>query len=216
MRRVKTLLAGETPRTWLFYGDSITHGVAHTHGWRDYTELFAERVRYEMGRALDIVLNTAVSGNTTIDLLDSFEWRVARFHPDVIFLMIGMNDSSDTRPEIDRATFTANLETICEKAESLGCLPVLQTTSLVLPGASPDREAHLPGFMDAVRAVARHRELPLVDHTAHWEDHGEQRYLWNSNAFHPNEMGHRALARCLFDAMGIQDPASLTCRLYLP
>ena len=31
------------PWTWLFYGDSITHGAAHTHGFRAFPEIFAER-----------------------------------------------------------------------------------------------------------------------------------------------------------------------------
>ena len=55
MEQVKELLRGEYPVKWLFYGDSITHGALHTFGWRDYTELFAERLRFELGRTMDTV-----------------------------------------------------------------------------------------------------------------------------------------------------------------
>ena len=41
--------------TWLFTGDSVTAGDQHTYGRRDYTELFAERIRYELGRISDTV-----------------------------------------------------------------------------------------------------------------------------------------------------------------
>ena len=74
MDRIKQKLKSKKPVKWLFYGDSITQGVVHTNGFRDYTQLFAERVRCDLGRRQDIVINTAVFGNTICDLLDEFEW----------------------------------------------------------------------------------------------------------------------------------------------
>jgi hypothetical protein len=56
--RPRTLLRTEKPVKWLFYGDSITHGAAHTRGWRDYTEIFSERIRTELQRAEDVVIKT--------------------------------------------------------------------------------------------------------------------------------------------------------------
>ena len=76
MDRVRAFINSPKPVKWLFYGDSITHGAYHTFGWRDYTQLFAERVRGEMGRNMDVVINTAISGNTTRQLLEGFSWRV--------------------------------------------------------------------------------------------------------------------------------------------
>ena len=69
MKRIKRLLSADAPVKWLFYGDSITHGARHTYGFRDYTELFAERVRFELGRRLDVVLNTAVGGQRVLSPL---------------------------------------------------------------------------------------------------------------------------------------------------
>ena len=46
-------------------------------GWRDYTQLFNERVRGELGRINDVVINTAISGNTTDNLLAGFDERAA-------------------------------------------------------------------------------------------------------------------------------------------
>ena len=90
MEEIKQLLRADRPVKWLFYGDSITHGALHTFGWRDYTQIFAERLRYEMGRSMDVVINTAISGNSTRELLQGFDWRVAQFQPDVLLLMIGI------------------------------------------------------------------------------------------------------------------------------
>ena len=52
--RLREILSGP-PVTWVFLGDSITQGVAHTHGRRGYVEHFAERVRGELGRRGDAV-----------------------------------------------------------------------------------------------------------------------------------------------------------------
>src|SRR3954451_2371939 len=85
-------LAGKEPLTWVFTGDSITHGALHTMGWRSYVEQFAERVRFELKRSRDIVVNTGISGNRMTNLLADAEWRVHRFQPQVVSLMMGMND----------------------------------------------------------------------------------------------------------------------------
>jgi lysophospholipase L1-like esterase len=215
MQRVKDLLANAKPITWLFYGDSITHAVTHTFGQRDYTQLFHERIRAEMGRGMDVVINTAISGNTTRNLLESFDHRVSRFSPDVVFLMIGMNDCV-TNNGLSLEEFTANLHSLCDKFESLGSVAVLQTTCRILPNSSPFHEPDYPKYMQAIRDVAAQRGLPLVDHTAYWEDNAEKLYYWMSNAFHPNEYGHRAFAELLFTEMDIWDPNSPTCRLMVP
>ena len=48
--RIAELLVSAPPVKWLFAGDSIAQGAQVTMGWRDYTELFSERVRWEMSR----------------------------------------------------------------------------------------------------------------------------------------------------------------------
>lgn len=79
-----SLQQSSSPRTWLFYGDSITHGVLHTAGARCFSEHFTERLRFELERPDDVVLNTACSGHNTRQMLSPFPQRVARFKPDVV------------------------------------------------------------------------------------------------------------------------------------
>jgi len=212
MQRIRQLLEQTSPVKWLFDGDSITHGAVNTRGGRDYTEHFAERVRYEFGtRTRDIVLKSAISGNTTRQLLEDFDWRAGQFRPDVAFIMIGMNDCSTTR-NVPIEEFEANLNTLCERFAAIGSLAVLQTTCPIIPGTTPDREPYFPAFMDVIRRVACERQLPLVDHLAYWEQHLPFHVEWMANAFHPNAAGHIAFAAHLFDTIGIGDPASQTCR----
>lgn len=215
MDAIRQLFKSTEPIKWLFYGDSITHGALHTFGERDYTELFAERVRFELGRTMDVVINTSISGNTTRNLLEGFEWRVAQFRPHVVLLMIGMNDCSALNT-IRLEEFENNLHELAERIEAMEARLVLQTTCPILPGISPDREPHFEGYMNAIRQVASQRGLPLIDHTTFWREHPDQHFYWMSNAFHPNTYGHRAFALLLYRAMGIHDPDSYSCRFLIP
>ncbi len=216
MERIKKLIKGEKPLTWVFYGDSITHGSTHTFGWRDYTELFAERIRGELGRPMDIIIDSAISGNKTRDLLESFDWRLGRFNPDVVFLMIGMNDCSENCP-IDLQEFTENLKLLADKISQIGAITVLQTTCLIIPNHAPDREPYFSSYMEAIRNVSLEKSLPLVDHTSYWTENSDKLFFWMSNAFHPNEYGHRAFAKLIFQSLDIWDVEnSNTCKLFIP
>ncbi|MCC7263394.1 MAG: SGNH/GDSL hydrolase family protein [Candidatus Latescibacteria bacterium] len=212
---VRLLLKSDQPRKWVFTGDSITHGALHTFGWRDYVELFGERVRFELGRVMDLVVNSAISGHTTRDLLTGFDWRIGQLRPDAVLIMIGMNDCSEGRG-ISCDEFAGNLRQLASRIRDLGAIPVLQTTCPILPGQAPDRTPHFPAYMDAIRAVAADQGLPLIDHEAFWRQRAGSHFYWMSDAFHPNECGHRAFAFCLYEALGIFDPASHSCRLHLP
>lgn len=48
--------------TWLFMGDSITHGAHWTRGYDSIVQLFEKFLKDDLGRTDDIVINTAVSG----------------------------------------------------------------------------------------------------------------------------------------------------------
>jgi acyl-CoA thioesterase I len=214
-KEISCMLKSDTPITWLFYGNSITQGAFHTFGYRDYSELFEERIRFEMERSMDIVINSAISGNTTVELLQSFDWRVKRFLPNIVFLMIGMNDCSEDG-DISLEDFDENLKELITRLRSIEVLPVLQTTCPVLCGPSPERELQFSGYMDTIRNLAEEQKIPLIDHTEYWQDHIDKHYLWMSNKFHPNEYGHRTFANLLFKKLNIFDPSSPTCHLFIP
>jgi lysophospholipase L1-like esterase len=215
MERVRQLLARKEPLKWLFDGDSITHGAVHTHGSRDYVQLFEERVRFELGRSQDLVLKSAISGQTTRDLLATFDWRMAQFRPHVVFIMVGMNDCSTGR-KLDLPTFQQNLAELVQRVTALGALLVLQTTCPILPGSAPDREPQFDAYMQALRDAAAAGGLPLVDHTAYWRANPAKFYDWMANQFHPNEYGHRVFFRLVAQELGIWDPTSNCGRLFIP
>ncbi len=217
----------ETPILWLFVGDSITHGCLHTHGYRSFPEHWMEIVKWEImpvrgvRRTNDIVINTAVSGETAAGFLSHAAWRLQQFRPHVVFINFGINDGTRGRSLDD---FRADLTQIITLVRAQGAIPVLQTPSLTLKA-----EPYRPDYAAAVRETAEDQQVLLVDHTAAWEDYAgtpgasttvprqavpAPAELMNDN-LHPNGFGHRLMARTLAQCLGLIPGHSRTLQLPL-
>ncbi|HSU74455.1 MAG TPA: SGNH/GDSL hydrolase family protein [Terrabacter sp.] len=216
--RLREILAGP-PVTWVFLGDSITQGVTHTHGHRSYVEHFAERVRGELGRRGDAVVNSGVSGATTEDLLPEFHWRAGRFAPDVVFVLFGTNDMVSGEDGV--RGFRYRLDQIVQRSRDVGATVVLQTPPPVLDEGERNPRL-LALYAQAVREVADDLGVLVVDHAAAWEsaaadaaDGGTDVAPsgWLDDAFHPGARGHHEMALTLLAALGVLDPASAVCSL---
>jgi lysophospholipase L1-like esterase len=209
---LKAVLARTEPAIWVFTGDSITHGALHTLGTRSYPEHFAERVRWELRRMRDVVVNTGISGDTIHGLGKDLEWRVLQFKPAVVSLMFGMNDCS--RGPANREAFRAEYLRVLEKIRAAGAAPLLNTTNTILGGRDD-----LPAYNELIREIAESTKTPLVDHFAYWKKERpkpEQLRTWiQDGTLHPNVLGHRAFAQLIFRQLGIFDPKSPTCTLPL-
>ena len=213
MDRIKAILNGSAPARWLFYGDSLTHGAKHTDGRRDFTELFRERVLWELQRRDDLVLNSAFSGFTTADLLRDFEWRAAAFRPTAAFVMIGSNDSA--RDGMTPEEFARQLEKLMDRFEAVGCQAVLQTPIPALRELDPKRRS-MPLLAESMRQVAARRKVPLIDHFAAWSACPAEFYL-HADVLHPNAEGHIKIAHDIFKALGIfETETSRVCRFFAP
>lgn len=215
---LKVLFASKEPLIWVFTGDSITHGALHTYGWRSYVEHFQERVRFEMKRYTDIVINTGITGDTMKGILARDEWRMFQFKPHVISLKIGMNDCRDGEKGL--TFFKESLEKLVEKTQNKKIQLLLNTPNLIQFELDKARQS-LPLYVEAIREIATKHKLPLVDHYEYWlkETKGAARLqMWlNDGSIHPNNFGHIVLARTMFQDLGIFDEKSIVCnRLFVP
>lgn len=214
---IRETLKGKESAVWVFTGDSITHGALHTFGSRSYVEHFAERVRWELRRMNDVVINTGNSGDTIKGILANAEARVFRFAPKIVSLMIGMNDCRDG--ESGRNQFRDSLEKFVIKANEKNVTVLLHTPNTVYVSGGKER-SDLPAYVDVIRQVATKHDLALIDHYAYWTAEATspaklQMFL-NDGSIHPNGYGHLVLARKLFIDLGIFDPKSTVCRLFVP
>ena len=214
-RAIAEMLKSKTPITWLFTGNSITQGAKHTHGMRIYSEIFFERVRYEMGRSRDLIVNTAVSGNTTKNILDDFDWRVAHSKPQVVFLMIGTNDAASDK-SISVEQYGKNLENLIRKIRAIGAIPVVLSPTPILESHAPER-ANLKAYVVKMVALVKKEQVIFVNQWEIWNGELKEKYKeqWSrkllNDPLHPNGQGHKEMAISLFKTLSIFDPKQPTC-----
>ncbi|HZX07804.1 SGNH/GDSL hydrolase family protein [Kribbella sp.] len=208
------LLRLAEPLTWVFTGDSVTQGARHTNGWRDYTELFAERWRWELRRRRDLVVNTGISDRRIGDLAGDLEHCVLRHRPEVVVLMFALNDATLGTDGLSSFAdgYTEVLRRLTGESDAV---LVVQTPNQVARYDEPRRTV-LPEYAAVVRELADRFGAVLVDHHRVWTEAGERTEYWISEGCHPNEYGHRMLASELFRTLGVDAPESSLSRSYLP
>lgn len=190
------------PMTWLFVGDSITQGVLHTHGARNFVEHCGEVIRWETGRIRDVVINAGVSGWRVPDVLADFDFRVTRFAPDVVVAMLGTNDATAGADGV--AAFERQLTELVTRIRALGAKLVLQVPPPLR--GEPSGRAAMASYVDAVRAVAQKHSVLLVDHDLDWSQNLRDGGLddeWLADNIHPNAAGHERMARRVMEILGL-------------
>lgn len=210
------MIRGDKRLSIVFTGDSITHGPLHTKGYRSYTEHFRERLKEKFINNIikeDImVFNTGVSGATTRDIIRDFNICVNIYDPDIVFIMLGMNDSSNEIVPLEE--YRKNILELINKVREIGAIPILQTSNIIKMDFS---RKSLNFYMDVLRKIARENNLMLIDHYSHWgglekENSNIKNELLN-DLIHPNEKGHLEMVKFIFKELDIFEEDSYTCNL---
>lgn len=214
---IKDLLGRKEALAWVFTGDDVVHGAQHTRGWRSYPEHFAERIRWEQKRMRDIVINTGVSGDNADGILADLDWRVLHLKPDVVSLMVGINDCK--LGEVGRELFRKKLTAIVTRIMTAGSIPMLNTPNTVyLKNATS--QSDISAYAQIIRDVAGATKAALVDHFTHWEtakpDQDSLLKWLDDQSLHPGFLGHREIAKLIFRELDLFDENSPTCQLEVP
>lgn len=212
------------PWTWVFYGDSITHGAKHTYGWRSFAEIFNERLRFECRLFKDTVINSGTSGEATFELLNPAEYqrRIKRYTPQVVFVLIGMNDMP--RKNCRGAEgFRSRLETLVKRLQSDKAIVILQTYNTIDssfdPRKSPSyvvRLKNISAFNQVIRDTAKKYSTILVDHEKHWQTNAADPAtlkLWLGEYIHPGAKGHLEMANTICKVLNIYNPKSFSANV---
>lgn len=202
------------PLTWVITGDSITQGAKWLGRERAYPELIQERVRWELGRRRDFFINSGISGEKAAGLRTDFSWRVLRFQPDVVSIMIGMNDA--VAGPAGREKFEADLREMVRLVRAAGAIPILHRTNPIDGERIEARSrADLPAYNEIIARVAHSTATILIDHWAHWQSAKPTPAAlrdWLADPIHPNGAGHRQLAIQFFRELDLYDPAAASCQ----
>lgn len=182
------------PVRFVALGDSLTEGVGDPagDGWRGWAALLAG------GLSQDPVefTNLAVSGAQTRDVLERQTPAGLELSPDVVSVVIGVNDT--LRCTFDIHAVAARLDKVYAAFTRQGavvltaCLPD-PGAMLGLPGALARPLARRQRAVNAVVHALSDRYGAVHLHAAEglWLT---DRAMWSADRLHPGERGHRQLA----------------------
>ncbi|RAP75835.1 SGNH/GDSL hydrolase family protein [Paenibacillus montanisoli] len=127
------------------------------HNWVEWLNL---NLKTHIGRHVSVI-NQGISGDTTKNLLERIDRDVFSFHPSVVIVTIGGND---TFQGFSRQQYGDNLRQICTLIRSNNALPVLQTyyCPMYSLGAA-DFQDTFESFMEVNRLLSKELDLPLID-----------------------------------------------------
>ncbi|MFE6549896.1 SGNH/GDSL hydrolase family protein [Streptomyces sp. NPDC057746] len=184
------------PLRFVALGDSLTEGVGDPVGdsWRGWAALLAGGLA--PAQATAEFTNLSFSGAQTRDVLERQTPAALDLRPDVVSVVIGVNDT--LRYTFDIHAVAARLDKVYAAFRAQGA--VLLTACLPDPGSM----LRLPGAL-ARPLARRQRAVNTVVHALS-ERHGavhlhaeggdwiQDRSMWSADRLHPGERGHRQLA----------------------
>lgn len=201
------------------FGDSTTAP-------RGSIQVYVDCLQHDLpprGVPIDSV-NAGVGGNTTEAGRARFGKDVLDLKPDIVVIQFGINDSAvdvwktppATRARVPADRYTANLEFFINTLQAQKRAVILMTPNPVrwtpalrrLYGKAPYRPDDADGFntilqtyADAVRQVARRKNVPLVDVYAAFQTYGHAPGQSIDDllldGMHPSGKGHRLVADLL-------------------
>jgi lysophospholipase L1-like esterase len=188
-------------------GDSVTKAVRP--GVKvDETFVVVLQTKLQAANQKAEVLNFGIGGQTT-------EHGVARLgdvlatKPTHVVVMYGLNDSwidkDKTAPRLTPAEYSANLKKIIDRLKREKVMPLLMTPNPVAaPKYTPDRNANLKKYVEAVRKLARDENVTLIDVYARYAElalEGTDLNILFTDAMHPNPKGQALIADWLFEEL---------------
>ncbi len=193
------LRSGE-PLVFATFGDSITLPCYHTDARQNYITFTVDALRKAYPKADVKIVHAGNMGSTARGLDNTrFQRHVLDHHPDVVFIMFGMNDCGGGRALLDE--YEANLSRLVRETLQAGALPIIATQNEIFFD-SPDgrtRQA-LPLYMARALEVSRREKIPAADCFAAWKPLGadSKRLAARLNdGIHPNHSGHRLMAHSM-------------------
>lgn len=206
---IRELFHQEQPSLWMFLGDEITLGSRQHVNIRGFVDLFAERVRTEMRRMQDVVVNVGVPGRTASTTLHDLQDRL-RFNPSVVALQFGLHDVQEKVWEPER--FRIQMLTIIDQIRMADALPLLQTPPRMKLSNKSSQKRFI-ALLEVLFEVAMDEDVPLIDHMAFHAERDVNGLSVNpeNGLFVTKNHADARMAYLLFQELDIFDQQSELC-----
>ena len=144
------------------------------------------------------IINSGLSGNKTTQMLKRFDSDVARFHPDVVVILAGVNDLQGGFPA---EWVKKNLEMIYQKADEKK-IKVMVCTILPMGKSRPAVRQQMAELNEWLREISRVKGYGFCDtYQALENPNGRGSLKSTADGFHPDVKGYQVLGDAIADAM---------------
>ena len=173
--------------TILFLGDSLTEGYG-LNKEEAFPSLVAQTIKTKLDKKVKVI-NGGVSGSTTTDGLSRLKWYM-RSKPDIVFIALGANDGLRG---LNLEQSEKNLEQIVSHALESNA-KVLLAGMLIPPNYGPDYFKEFKKLYEKIALKYKVRFMPFL-----LKDVAGYQELNQRDGIHPNEKGHKVIAKNVFE-----------------
>ena len=173
--------------TILFLGDSLTEGLGVTKE-DAFPKLVETMIQTELKKDVTVI-NGGVSGSTTSDGLDRLKWYMKK-KPSIVFLALGANDGLRG---FDLKQSQENLEEIIKYAQESNA-KVLLAGMLIPPNYGPKYSENFRKMYEQLKNKYKLKSMDFL-----LEDVAGNKELNQRDGIHPNEQGHKIIAKNVFE-----------------
>lgn len=194
----------------LFQGDSITDAGRDRSDYHDLGEGYpfyaSKYIAEEMPDTEFEFIDLGISGNQTIDLVNRLQSDFIDIQPDVVSILIGINDTwhrADNRKWLGNDVFEANYRKVLTEIKEKTNAKILMLEPFLLP--APEKEyfrVDLNPKIDIIRKLAREFAdyyIPL-DGLFAQAQLGKEDTHWSEDGVHPNAAGSDFIGRIYANA----------------
>lgn len=152
------------------FGSSNTELHWHSLGHFNWFSWLSSSLREWIGRQVTCI-NQGINGETVVDLVIRLERDILSFHPNVVIITIGGND---TWKKIEIEEYIKNLSNIIERVQEIGAIPILQTYYCLLYDKMDEIFQNFPDYVEVNRKLALEKNIPILDQYKYFRPYYEQ------------------------------------------
>ena len=206
LNQIRGYLHQPHARTWMFVGDQTTAWLRY-HGEPGYAELFRHRIRWELRRFPDLIVNAGIRNATLDNMIKIVQQGLLQCRADCVFIMPGLIDQ--TQASQHPFTYSEKLRQLIGLIQSLDVIPILQTPPVPRLSTNETPSA-LWSQADLIREVAIVEGVGLIDHAEFWQEQSRETW-WTTQGLEVSQEGQRALAMLFFSELDLYDRSSQLC-----
>ena len=192
--------------TLVALGDSNTE-FNHWSNGRNYLTMIACNASTRFGGITPV--NSGHSGDDVKKALARLDRDVLRFHPDVVIVTLGTNDSNSGTLEEFKENYRKLLLILKENVPAVITRTANPAIDMKNGSEDPSWNASKPEFMAAVAEISKELGITCIDHYSMWKRSMQSKYkgelvMLMGNGLHPNEFGHRRFYAEMAPFLGLE------------